>query len=77
MSNLKSGVDKSDIDKLEKVLNSLINWKSKVDKLDVDKLKPAPTDFKKIRDVVNKEVVKFLKKLTVIDTSELAKKKRL
>ena len=42
LANLKSNVDKLDIDKLKNVPTNLSNLKSKVDKLDVDKLVPAP-----------------------------------
>ena len=38
LANLKSNVDKLDIDKLKNVPTNLSNLKSKVDKLDVDKL---------------------------------------
>ena len=36
LANLKSNVDKSDIEKLKKVPTNLSNLKCKVDKLDVD-----------------------------------------
>ena len=38
LANLKSDVDKLDIDKLKNVPTNLSNLKTKVDKLDVDKL---------------------------------------
>ena len=38
LANLKSYVDKLDIDKLKNVPSNLSSFKSKVDKLDVDKL---------------------------------------
>ena len=38
LANLKSDVNKVDIDKLKNVPSNLINLKSKVDNLDVDKL---------------------------------------
>ena len=38
LANLKSDVDKLDIDKLKNLPSGLSNLKSKVDKLDVDKL---------------------------------------
>ena len=41
LANLKSNVDKLDIDKLKNVPTNLSNWKSKVDELDVDKLVPG------------------------------------
>ena len=39
------------------VLTSLNNSKTKVDELDVSKLKTVPADLKKVRDVVDKQVV--------------------
>ena len=42
LANLKSDVDKLDIDKLKNVPTNLSNLKSKVDKLDNDKSVPAP-----------------------------------
>ena len=45
LANLKSDVDKLDIDKLENVPSGLISLKSKVDKLDVDKLVPVIVDL--------------------------------
>ena len=41
LANLKSNVDKLDIDKLKNVPTNLSNLKSKVDELDVDKLVPG------------------------------------
>ena len=38
-------------------LTSLNNSKTKVDELDVTKLKTVPVDLKKVRDVVDKQVV--------------------
>ena len=58
LANLKSGVDKSDIDKLKNIPTNVSNWKSKVDKLDVDKLVPIPVDLSKLSDVVKNDVVK-------------------
>ena len=40
LANLKSDVDKLDIDKLKNVPTNLSNLKSKLDKLDIDKLVP-------------------------------------
>ena len=51
LANLKSNVDKLDIDKLKNVPTNLSNLKSKVDKLDVDKLVPVPVDFSILSDV--------------------------
>ena len=58
VANLKTEVDKLDIDKLRSLRNNLSNLKTKVDKLDVDKLAPVPADLSKLNNVVNNEVVK-------------------
>ena len=58
LANLKSDVDKLDIDKLKNLPTSLNNLKSKVDKLDVDKLLPVPVDISKLSDAVKNDVVK-------------------
>ena len=42
LANLKSDVDKLDIDKLKNLPTNLNNLKSKVDKFDVCKLVPVP-----------------------------------
>ena len=55
--NLRSHVDKLDIDELKNVPTNLSNLKSKVDKLDVDKLVPVPVDLSKLSDVVKNDVV--------------------
>ena len=54
LANLKSDVDKLDIDKLKNVPSNLSNLKSKVDKVDVHKLVPVPVDLGKLSDVVKK-----------------------
>ena len=46
LANLKSDVDKLDIDKLKNVPTNLSNLKSKVDKFDADKSTPVPVDSK-------------------------------
>ena len=83
LANLKSEVDKLDIDKLEKVQTDLNRLKSKVDELDVDKLVPVPVDLCKLSDVVKNDVVKMAeyddlaKKVNAIqttDTTNLVKK---
>ena len=83
MANLKSDLDKLDIDKLENVPSNLSNLKSKVDTLDVDKVVPVPVDLSKLGDAVKNNVVKktecdeLVKKVNVIkttDTSNLIKK---
>ena len=58
LANLKSNVDKLDIDKLKNVPTNLSNLKSKVDKLDFDKLVPVPVDLSKLSDPVKNDVVK-------------------
>ena len=58
LANLKSDVDKLDIDKLKTLSTNLSNLKSKVDKLDVDKLVPVPVVLSKLSDVVKNKVKK-------------------
>ena len=58
LANLKSDVDKLDIDKLKTLSTNLSNLKSKVDKLDVDKLVPVSVDLTKLSDVVKNNIVK-------------------
>ena len=58
LANLKSNVDKLDIDKLKNVPTNLSKLKTKVDKLDVYKLVPVPADLSKLSDVVKNHVVK-------------------
>ena len=55
LANLKSNVDKLDIDKLKHFQTNLCNFKSKAYKLDVDKLVPVPFDLSKLRNVVSKK----------------------
>ena len=58
LANLKSNVDKLDIDKLKNAPTNLNDLESKVDKLDVDKLVPVPDDLSKLNDVVKNDAVK-------------------
>ena len=58
LANLKSDVNKLDIDKLKNVPNNLSNLKSKVHKLDADKIVPVPVDLSKLSDVIKNELVK-------------------
>ena len=51
-ANLKSNVDKLDIDKLKNIPTNLNNLKSKVDKLDGDKLENVPVDLSKLSNIV-------------------------
>ena len=62
LSNLKSDVDKLDIDKLINVPTNLSNLKSKVDKLDGDRFLPVPVDLSKLSDVKNGVVIFYLQK---------------
>ena len=52
LANLKSDIDKLDIDKLKNVPSNLSNLKSKVDKLDIDKLVLVPVDLSKLSYIV-------------------------
>ena len=56
--NLKSNVDKLDIDKLKNVPTNFNKLKSKVDQLDVDGLVPVPDDLSKLSDVVKNDAFK-------------------
>ena len=47
LANLKSDVDKLDIDELKNVPSNLSNLKSKVDKLDTGRLETIPVDLSK------------------------------
>ena len=68
LANLKSEVDKLDIDKLENLPSGWSTLKSKVDKLDVDKLKAVRGDFKKYNDVVKRlYIMNWLKKIMSLD----------
>ena len=58
LANLKSNIDKLDIDKLKNVPTNLSHLKSKVDQLDVDELVPVPVDLSNLSDVVKYDVVK-------------------
>ena len=51
LANLKSNVDKLDIDKLKNVRTNLTNLKSKVDKLDIRKLVSVLVDLSKLSNV--------------------------
>ena len=82
LANLKSAVDKLDIDKLKIVPSNLSNLKSKVDTLDAGKLETTPVDLSKLSNVVKIDVGKkteynkLNKKLNNIstdDTSDLVK----
>ena len=74
LANLKSNVDKLDIDKLKNVPTNLSNLKSKVAKLDVDKLVPAPVNLSKLSDVVK---MMLLKAMDIMIKSKILKTKYL
>ena len=58
LANLKSNVEKLDIDKLKNIPINLSNLARKVDKLHVGKLGPVPVDLSKLSDVVKHDVIK-------------------
>ena len=81
--NIKSDVDKLDVDNLKNVPTNLTNLKSKVDKLDVGKLVPALADLSKLSNVVKNnvfqkaeynELVKKVNNIKTTDTSDSVKK---
>ena len=55
--NLKTEVDKLDIDKLKNAPSNLSNLKSRKDKLDIDKLAAVPVDLSKLSNAVKNEVL--------------------
>ena len=58
IANLKTDVNKLDVDKLKGLPKNLNILKTKVNKLDIDKLVHGPTDFSKLSGIVNNDVVK-------------------
>ena len=68
LANLKSNVDKLDIDKLKNVPSALSSLESKVDELDVDKLVPVSVDLSKQSDVVKNDKILDITKLTTKTT---------
>ena len=57
LANLKSDVDKLDIDILKNIPTNLSNLKSKVGNLDVYELGPVPVNISKLSDVAKNNVV--------------------
>ena len=57
LANLKSNVDKLDIDKLKNLPAGLRSLKRKIDKLDIEKLETTPCDLSKLSDVLKNDVV--------------------
>ena len=51
-ANLKSDVDRLDIDKLKNIPTGLSSLRSKVDKLDIGKSETTPVDLIKLSDIV-------------------------
>ena len=58
LANLKSAVDKLDIDQLKNVPSNLNNLKSKVDKLAIGKLESTPVGLSKLSNVVKMTLLK-------------------
>ena len=82
-ANLKSGVDKLDIDKLNNVPNRLSSLKSKVEKFYIGKSETTPVYLSKVSNLVKKDVVKKTEyielvkngsNISTIDTSYSVKK---
>ena len=69
--NLKSDVDKLDINELKNIPSNLSNWKSKVD---IDKLIPVPVHLMKLSDA---EKMMLLKKIYIMLGSKTLKIKYL
>ena len=84
LANLKSDVDKLDIDKLKNVTSGLRSWKSKVGKLDIVKLETTPIELSEVikNDAVKntkyhelvKKVSNIISNINTTDTSDLVKK---
>ena len=80
LANLKTEVDKLDINKLQKLSISLNSLKSKIDKTDIGILEITPVDLCKLSDVAKNDLVKktvyneLVKNINAIDTSGLVKK---
>ena len=85
LANLKSNVDKLDIDKLKNLPTNLNNLKSKVDKLDIGKLETTPVDLSKVSNAVKNGFVKeteyneSVKKVNIntTDTSDISKRQKM
>ena len=81
LGNLKSDVDKLDIDKLKNVTSGLSSLKSKLDELDIGKLETTLVDLSKVSHVVQMKLLKRLnimnqlnKVNNIIDTNDSVKK---
>ena len=60
LANLKSDVNRLDIDIWKNIPSNLCNFNSNVDNLGVDKLVPVPVDLSKLSNVVKSDAVKRL-----------------
>ena len=58
LANLKTDIDKLDIDKLENVPTIVSSLKIRVDELNVDKLVPASVDLSKLSNALKNDVVR-------------------
>ena len=58
---LKAEFNKLVVNKLVSIPNNFITLKRKVDGLDVERMTTLPVDFKKVSDIVSKEVAKNTK----------------
>ena len=58
LANLKSNVDKLDIDNLKNVPTNLSNLESNVHKLNIGKLDTTPVDLSKLSNVIKHDAVK-------------------
>ena len=78
LTNLKSDVDKLDIDELKNVPRGLNSLKSTFYKLDIGKLENTPLDLSNLSYVVKNDVVKntqydeFVKKVNNISTTNIS-----
>ena len=70
LANLKTEVDRLDIDKLKSLPSNFSKLKTKVDKLDIVKLVPVPIDLSKLSDIVKNQVVKKAEYYTKIKSIE-------
>ena len=68
LANLKSDVDRLDIDIWKNILSNLCNLKSNVDNLVVDKLVPVLVDLSKLNNVEKSDDVKRLNMMNLFKT---------
>ena len=70
LANLKTEVERLDVDKLKSLPSNFSKLKTKVDKLDIVKLVPVPIDLSKLSDIVKNQVVKKTEYYTKIKSIE-------